>query len=133
MGSLNNKPTNGDPAPGLKVAPFWSTLWNGLVMSNDNEWDAQAFWHSLSRVVDVREWTWKRVSRATGVSSRTLVRLKAGRRPDAASLSALSAWSGLSPADFVRPEPVTPRVRFCPDALSKAMHNMATVNTRGDN
>ena len=33
--------------------------------------------------------------------SSTLARMAQGRRPDAASLAALSAWAGLNPSDFV--------------------------------
>ena len=38
----------------------------------------------------------------TGVSASTLTRMAQGRKPDAASLAALSAWAGLNPSDFVR-------------------------------
>ena len=45
--------------------------------------------------------TWKQVAAETGVSASTLTRMAQGRRPDAASLAALSAWAGINPSDFV--------------------------------
>jgi transcriptional regulator with XRE-family HTH domain len=41
------------------------------------------------------------VGQETGVSATTLTRMAQGRRPDAGSLAALSAWAGLNPADYV--------------------------------
>ena len=48
-----------------------------------------------------RSKNWKQVAAETGVSASTLTRMAQGRRPDAASLAALSAWAGLNPSDFV--------------------------------
>ena len=67
--------------------------------------DAEAFYEALARVVEARKVRWRNVSKETGVTPSTLTRMGQGRRPDAASLAALSAWAGLNPADFV----ATPR------------------------
>lgn len=70
-------------------------------MSNKQEFDAAGFYSGLERAVRVRKVTWKDVSNETGVSQTTLTRMGQGRRPDAASLAALSAWAGINPADYV--------------------------------
>ena len=70
--------------------------------------DASALWIStslrsykaLSATVAARDISWKAVSEQTGVSQSTLSRMSRGRQPDAASLTALSAWSGINPVDF---------------------------------
>ena len=67
--------------------------------------EAEAFYEALARVVEARKVRWRHVSKETGVTPSTLTRMGQGRRPDAASLAALSAWAGLNPADFV----ATPR------------------------
>jgi transcriptional regulator with XRE-family HTH domain len=67
--------------------------------------DAEAFYEALARVVEARKMRWRQVGKETGVTPSTLTRMGQGRRPDAASLAALSAWAGLNPADFV----ATPR------------------------
>ncbi|MDA8230650.1 MAG: helix-turn-helix transcriptional regulator [Magnetospirillum sp.] len=75
--------------------------------------DGDAFYRALEATVEARRVTWKQVATATGVSASTLTRMAQGRRPDAASLAALSAWAGLNPSDFVdapyrvaQPEPM---------------------------
>lgn len=83
-------------------------------MSNDNKgFDGDAFFRALEATVARRLKNWKQVSLETGVSASTLARMAQGRRPDAASLAALSAWAGLNPSDFVeapyrlaQPEPM---------------------------
>ena len=80
-------------------------------MSQRLNFDFEAFYRELSTTVAVRGITWKIVSEQTGVSQSTLSRMSKGRQPDAASLTALSAWSGLNPVDFTAapkndPEPV---------------------------
>lgn len=67
----------------------------------DKGFDPEAFYNALANTVMARSVTWKQVSTDTGVSTSTLTRMAQGRRPDAASLAALSAWAGLNPADFV--------------------------------
>jgi transcriptional regulator with XRE-family HTH domain len=64
--------------------------------------DGDAFYRSLESTVIARSKTWKQVAGETGVSASTLARMAKGRRPDAASLAALSAWAGLNPSDFVQ-------------------------------
>ncbi len=71
-------------------------------MSEENKgFDGDAFYRSLETAVTTRGMTWKQVSQLTGVSASTLTRMAQGRRPDAASLAALSAWAGINPSDFV--------------------------------
>ncbi len=70
-------------------------------MSNKQEFDADAFYGALDRTVRLRKSTWKDVSKATGVSQTTLTRMGQGRKPDAASMAALSAWAGINPASYV--------------------------------
>jgi transcriptional regulator with XRE-family HTH domain len=63
--------------------------------------DFSSFYQALVTTVGSRGLNWKQVSEDTGVSQTTLSRMGRGRQPDAESLTALSAWSGLNPADFV--------------------------------
>ena len=75
------------------------------------DFDFAAFYKALSTTVAARDISWKAVSELTGVSQSTLSRMSRGRQPDAASLTALSAWSGINPVDFTTapkndPEPV---------------------------
>ncbi|HEX7888502.1 MAG TPA: helix-turn-helix domain-containing protein [Ramlibacter sp.] len=63
--------------------------------------DADSFYAAIDRTLRERQVNWKQVSTATGVSPTTLTRMSQGRRPDAASLAALSAWAGINPADYV--------------------------------
>src|ERR1700676_4500873 len=64
--------------------------------------DGDAFYRALETTVTARSTTWKQVAAETGVSASTLTRMAQGRRPDASSLAALSAWAGLNPSDFVQ-------------------------------
>ena len=80
-------------------------------MTQRLNFDFKAFYKALSATVAARDMSWKSVSELTGVSQSTLSRMSKGRQPDAASLTALSAWSGLNPVDFTaapkhNPEPV---------------------------
>jgi transcriptional regulator with XRE-family HTH domain len=63
--------------------------------------DGDAFYRVLETTVTTRGITWKQVAAETGVSASTLARMAQGRRPDAGSLAALSAWAGINPSDFV--------------------------------
>lgn len=65
------------------------------------EFDGDAFYAALERSVRAKGANWKMVSQDTGVSQTTLTRMGKGRRPDAASMAALSAWAGINPASFV--------------------------------
>ena len=58
------------------------------------------FYNALSATVSARDTNWKTVSEQTGVSQSTLSRMAKGRQPDAASLTALAAWSGINPVEF---------------------------------
>ncbi|KUZ69299.1 hypothetical protein WI38_15860 [Burkholderia ubonensis] len=78
-----------------------TTLKKGAPM-NKQDFDADAFYEALDREVRTREITWRQVSSETGVNATTLTRMGQGRKPDAASLAALSAWAGLNPAEFIR-------------------------------
>lgn len=101
-------------------------------MSKKN-WDSDGFWAGLSRCIEARGVQLKDVSKATGVSLSTLSRMKTeGRHPDVASLAALSAWSGLNPAQFVMAEPPAPVVRFSPDALASSIREMVKADIQGD-
>lgn len=63
--------------------------------------DIHAFYRALSATRQSREMTWKEVADKASVSASTLTRMAQNSRPDADGLAALSAWSGLNPADFV--------------------------------
>ena len=69
-------------------------------MTQHGNFDFKGFYRALSATVGARDISWKTVSEETGVSQSTLSRMSKGRQPDAASLTALSAWSGLNPVDF---------------------------------
>ena len=64
------------------------------------DFDFAAFYKALTATVAARDVNWKIVSEQTGVSQSTLSRMSKGRQPDAASLTSLSAWSGINPVDF---------------------------------
>ena len=81
----------------------------------DKGFDGDEFYRALDTTVKARSKTWKQVSAETGVSASTLARMAQGRRPDAASLAALSAWAGLNPSDFVRAPYKTSR----PEAMAQ--------------
>lgn len=72
--------------------------------------DFASFHRALAATVAARGVSWKAVSEDTGVSQSTLSRMATGRQPDAASLTAIAAWSGLNPVDFYgsRPMPAEP-------------------------
>ena len=65
------------------------------------DFDFTGFYKALSATVAARDISWKVVSEQTGVSQSTLSRMARGRQPDAASLTALSAWSGINPVEFM--------------------------------
>ena len=69
-------------------------------MPQRSNFDFAAFYKALSATVATRDISWKAVSEQTGVSQSTLSRMSRGRQPDAASLTALSAWSGINPVDY---------------------------------
>jgi len=71
------------------------------VTAETKGFNGDAFYRALEHTVTSRSKSWKQVASETGVSASTLARMAQGRRPDAASLAALSAWAGLNPSDFV--------------------------------
>lgn len=72
--------------------------------SEKKGFSAELFYQSLSSTVAARRSNWRRVSEETGVSRTTLSRMSKGRQPDGASLTALAAWAGLNPTDFIEGE-----------------------------
>ena len=65
-------------------------------MTQRMDFDFTSFYKALSTTVAGRDISWKTVSEETGVSQSTLSRMSKGRQPDAASLTALCAWSGMN-------------------------------------
>lgn len=63
--------------------------------------DIQGFCSALDSARETRKLNWKQVAGETGVAASTLTRMQQGKRPDADSLAALSAWAGINPANFV--------------------------------
>lgn len=70
-------------------------------MNDTKGFDADSFYKSLAITVSVKQKNWRQVSEETGVGASTLTRMSRGSMPDAASLAALCAWSGINPSDFV--------------------------------
>ena len=70
-------------------------------MAERVQFDFLGFYKALSATVAARNTNWKAVSEQTGISQTTLSRMSKGRQPNAESLTALSVWSGLNPADFM--------------------------------
>ena len=68
---------------------------------DDKGFDGDAFYRAVEATVVAREMNWKQVASETGISASTLTRMAQGKKPDAGSLAALSAWAGLNPSDFV--------------------------------
>lgn len=83
--------------------------------TEDKGFDGDAFYRALEATVKARSKNWKQVAAETGVSASTLTRMAQGRRPDAASLAALSAWAGLNPSDFVQ----TPYKAVQPEVMAQ--------------
>jgi transcriptional regulator with XRE-family HTH domain len=78
------------------------------------DFDLNRFVQAIDASRSLRGVTWLDISRVTGVSTTTLSRMKEGRQPDAASLAALSAWSGINPANFMARKPPTRRPTMKP-------------------
>lgn len=90
--------------------------------------DFPSFYVALCATVKARSTTWKAVSEETGVSQTTLSRMASGRQPDAASLTALAAWSGIDPVDFTS----TPRRAREPIAMvSKLLREDPRLDSAG--
>lgn len=110
---------------------------NKVFLKDDKGFDGDAFYRALEATVIRRSKNWKQVSAETGVSASTLARMSQGRKPDAASLAALSAWSGINPSDFVsapykvaQPEPmaqISTLLRSDPNLGSNAAEAMEAI------
>lgn len=97
-------------------------------MTRRDRFNFPSFYAALSATVKARDTTWKAVSEQTGISQTTLSRMANGRQPDAASLTALSAWSGLDPVDFI----ATPRREREPIAMvSKLLREDPNLDRTG--
>ena len=97
-------------------------------MTRRARFDFPSFYAVLNATVKARDTTWKAVSEQTGVSQTTLSRMSNGRQPDAASLTALAAWSGLDPVDFMS----TPRRAREPIAMvSKLLREDPNLDRAG--
>lgn len=70
-------------------------------MAESDGFDFTAFYRALDATREARGLTWKQVADEAKVNASTLARMAKDRRPDAAGLAALAAWSGLNPGDFV--------------------------------
>src|SRR5882762_3543427 len=84
-------------------------------MTENKGFDGDAFYRALEAAVNARSKVWKDVAAETGVSASTLTRMAQGRKPDASSLAALSAWAGVNPSDFVK----APYRRSQPEAITQ--------------
>jgi transcriptional regulator with XRE-family HTH domain len=71
-------------------------------MTDRPEFDLEGFYRTLDATRHGRGLNWKQVGQVTGVSASTLSRMTQGKRPDADALTALAAWAGMNPAEFVR-------------------------------
>lgn len=90
-----------------KEREWATTLTQGAAIAagafcNKKQFDAQGFYQAIERDVSARKITWRELSIATGVSQTTLTRMGQGRKPDAASMAALSAWAGINPANYFK-------------------------------
>ncbi len=99
-------------------------------MNNDKKgFDGDAFYRALEAAVNSKGKTWKEVAEETGISASTLTRMGQGRRPDAASMAALSAWAGLNPSDFVT-APYAPRKRESISQISSLLRSDPNLDAR---
>ena len=67
-----------------------------------HEFDLGAFYTAVDATRQGRSLNWKQVAEETGVGASTLSRMAQGKRPDADALTAIAAWSGLNPAEFIK-------------------------------
>lgn len=89
------------PAVGEQAAP-----------GEKKDFDIELFTRRFRACAEMRGKSMKDVSAETGVSETTLSRMRnEGRKPDAASLAALSAWAGINPAECVKPADSSPPVQ----------------------
>jgi transcriptional regulator with XRE-family HTH domain len=96
----------------------------------DKGFDGDAFFRALEATVVARSKNWKHVAVETGISASTLTRMAQGRKPDAASLAALSAWAGLNPSDFVQ-APYKPARREAMAQISTLLRADPNLDAQG--
>lgn len=77
--------------------------------ANRGHFDCDGFYASLDEIRRIKGISWKKLADQTKVSASTLTRMGQGKHPDADSLTMLSAWSSLNPADFVTDEEMKSR------------------------
>lgn len=77
--------------------------------ANRGHFDCDGFYTSLDEIRRIKGISWKKLADQTKVSASTLTRMGQGKHPDADSLTMLSAWSSLNPADFVTDEEMKSR------------------------
>ena len=72
-------------------------------MTEDKDvFDTRRFYDDLDMARKARDMKWKDVGAQAQVNPSTLSRMAQGQKPDANALAALSAWSGLNPANYVK-------------------------------
>jgi transcriptional regulator with XRE-family HTH domain len=71
--------------------------------------DCEGFYSALDDIRRTKNISWKKVADQSKVSASTLTRMGQGKLPDADSLTMLSAWASLNPADFVTDEDLKAR------------------------
>ncbi len=72
--------------------------------ANRGHFDCEAYYIALDEIRKAKTLSWKKVADQSKVSASTLTRMGQGKHPDADSLTMLSAWGQLNPADFVTDE-----------------------------
>lgn len=81
------------------------------------EFDVKGFYRAIDGVRDERGLNWKELGAALALHASTFSRMARGQKPDADSLAAMAAWSGLNPANFV------------PGARPNKKHRVSTMAT----
>lgn len=77
--------------------------------ANRGHFDCEGFYASLDDIRKAKNFSWKKLADQSKVSASTLTRMGQGKHPDADSLTMLSAWAQLNPADFVTDEDLKAR------------------------
>jgi transcriptional regulator with XRE-family HTH domain len=80
-----------------------------LMAANRGHFDCEAFYAALDDIRKAKDLSWKKMADQSKVSASTLTRMGQGKHPDADSLTMLSAWAGLNPADFATDESIRAR------------------------
>ena len=77
--------------------------------ANRGHFHCEGFYAALDDLRQAKNISWKKLADQSKVSASTLTRMGQGKHPDADSLTMLSAWAGLNPADFVTDEELKAR------------------------